>query len=481
MNILKNKIYVYMSTRYLTYGLQFVLSMVIAGKLGPHFLGVYGMVNLIISYFGQVNFGIPHALNVLLIHNKNDKYISNAYILNSLSIYVILSLLIVLIYCLLLIAGCNFCAGDYNMETFMPLIVCIAVLTYVNSIFTTVSRVKNDVNLLSIVGSVPVALNILVIWFYEGVQLVYALTGVQLLSALITMLLCYKRDAFPKWDRKSIRTNYKSDLIKKGIFLFLYNSCFYFILISVRTIISSNYSVDEFGYFTFSFTIANAVMLFIDSFNTIIFPKTIDLMSSDDRVALKTSMDKMRIGYAATSHMLIYFAMIFYPIFGIILPKYQEAIPTMYMISLTVLMNTTSFGFTSLLIAKNKERTAGKISLFALLLNLLLCMFLVKIVEVAFSQVIIGTLISYMFFAFLCAYEGNKILSESGSVLFTLKTFFPIRMFIPYCLALGLSIHANAFLMWIPFAAFMFLNRKDLGFLMRVFNKLTNNPSVIDV
>ena len=47
---LKNKIVVYLITRYLTYGLQFFISMVVAVRLGTYYLGLYGIIQLILNY-----------------------------------------------------------------------------------------------------------------------------------------------------------------------------------------------------------------------------------------------------------------------------------------------------------------------------------------------------------------------------------------------------------------------------------------------
>ena len=110
----------------------------------------------------------------------------------------------------------------------------------------------------------------------------FALTLANLLACILTAVICIRKGVFPRRQSRTLQLQKQKSILQKGLYLFLYNSCFYFILISIRTIISVNYTVEEFGYFTFSFTIANAVMLLLDSFNTILFPKTIDLMSSDD-------------------------------------------------------------------------------------------------------------------------------------------------------------------------------------------------------
>ena len=96
--IFNNKIIIYITSRYAVYGLQFITSMVVAGKLGPFYMGVYGFLQMILMYLTQINFGIPHSLNVILVHNKNNEELSDNYIGNSLFIVLSLSLLVGLFY-----------------------------------------------------------------------------------------------------------------------------------------------------------------------------------------------------------------------------------------------------------------------------------------------------------------------------------------------------------------------------------------------
>lgn len=470
-----------MITRYITYGGQFLLSLVIASKLGPFYLGVYGIINLILSYFGQINFGISHSLNIFLIHNKDNKKKFNAYFLNSLSIYIWLAILILVTYLLSIILGIKIKTNDYELAAYMPLIISIAILTYIDSLFTCVARVKNDLNTLTFATSLPVLLNSIIIWFFSGQSLVLALVVSNLVSYIVIFLWCCSRGLIPHWDKNNLNNSYKKEIINKGIFLFLYNSCFYFIIISIRTIISSNYPITEFGYFTFSYTVVHAVMLLIDSFNTIIFPKTISLLSTDNTSEIRNSLSRMRVAYTSMSHCLIYIALIVYPIFTVFMPKYSDSIQSMYLISLTVLMNTTSFGYSSLIIAKNKEKIAAKISFISLVLNILGGLILVYIFKVTFSFVILSTLVTYMFFAFMCTFEGERLIDGYYNLKTTLQTFFPVRLFLPYSIAVIVAIIENPYIMWLPLLIFIILNYKDLRSLITIANKLTKNPDIIDV
>ena len=478
-SILKNKIIIYLVTRYVTYGLQFIISLIIAVRLGPYYLGVYGLVNLILSYFGQINLGIPHSLNVLLIHNKNDIEKQERYILNSAFLLFALSFLIMIavVLCTLFDFG-QFC--EYAISAYIPFIIAIAILTYFNSLVTTVIRFRNKVQFLSVIGTIPVLLSLAVVPFFRNERLVLALVCANLFSSSLILLLGIISGVFKTIRIENIRIAVQNEIIKKGFYLFFYNSCFYFILIVVRTIISSNYSIEEFGFFTFSFTIANAVMLLLDSLNIIVFPKTIDLLSHDNVGNKLTILNKLRVGYITLSHLLVYFAILLYPIFVLLFPQYSEALTSMNMVSLAILMNTNSYGYVTLLIAQNREYIAARISLIALTITIVVGLFMVKFGNVEFSYVILSMLIAYLLFSFIAAYEGNKVLG-CKSFGYTLHHFFPIRLLIPYCVALQLSLLKCSLLSFLPILIFMMLNYNDLRYLFFLASKLKDTPNIIDV
>ena len=464
----------------MTYGLQFLLSLIIAAKLGPFFLGIYGMTQLVLNYFSQINFGIPHSLNVFLVHNKNDRGIQNIYILNSLEIYTIINCAILIGF--ILSVNLNLIPiGEYDINRYLVYIIIIAALTYYNTVFTIVIRFRNQVKLLSLIGSIPVLLNACVIWFFSGEELVKILVVVQLFSCFLILFLAILFKAVPSFSFRQVDLDVQKQLIKKGIFLFLYNSCFYFILIITRTFVSSYYSVVEFGYFSFSYTIANAVLLLVDSLNTIIFPKTIDVLSSNSKEAIEGALNKLRAGYIMTAHLLIYAAMVFYPFLIMFFPKYQPALFTMCVLSLAILMNTNSFGYMTLLIAQNKEKKAALISALSLLLAFIICELFARVYSVEFALMPFTLLIAYMFFSFLAMYEGQKIISRKVSLLTTLLNYFSFRWVLPYVVSIGICVSGLYYYLVVPLSLFIMLNIKDLAYIKDLTVKMIKNPNVIDV
>lgn len=480
MPILKNKIFIYLSTRYLTYGLQFLLALIIADRLGPYYLGIYGILQLIINYFEQINFGIPHSLNILLVHNKRDKKIQDSYTLNSIAIFTYINILALVIALVLYKRG-GISWGDYKIHKYILIIVSIAVCSYYNSVLTVVIRFRNQVNILSIVGTIPVVANFAIVFFFNGNQLIYALLLSSLCSYLINLIVYKLVKAVPKLSYKDLSFKYQKNIIKKGLYLFLYNSCFYFILIGVRTLISKNYTIEEYGFFTFSYTIANAVLLLLSSLNTIIFPKVIDMMSGDDLEEKKNAIQKLRIGYITSANLLIYLAIICFPIVTKIFTKYEPALITMNLTALAILMNTNSYGHIALLIAQNKEKLTSMISCLALIVSLLTGCLLVYILHTAFSYVVLSVMVGYLLFSFLGYYYGNKELLGQASLKQTLLKFFPLRFSLPYVIAVVLSICNYEFLLFLPFVLFIILNYKNTRYLAVLIMKLIKKPDIINI
>ena len=482
-NIIKtlftNKIIIYLLSRYGTYGLQFLVSLSIAAKLGPYYLGIYGFINLIISYFGQLNFGIPHSLNVLLVHNKSDERICNNYIGNSVFIYGVLSLIVVILY--LFVQLCNYNIDDKYIinEYYFPICI-LAILTYFNALFTTVLRVRNKVNQLSIIQSINVVLNLIVVFFFYERTLIMALLLCQLISAIVCFYITQKEKVVPNLLRLDYSFKIQKKIIKKGVFLFLYNSCFYFILISIRSIISSNYSVSDFGIFNFSFSIANAVLLLLESLGTIIFPKIIELLSSKDYNKIRTTLFNLRISFISTAHLLIYFAMIFFPLVIKLLPQYSNALTSMNLIGLAILINTNSYGFSTLLIAQNKEKISAIISAISLIINVVVGLFLVNVIEVQFEYAILSVMITYLCFSAMIVYSGSKLIGVN-SLKDIILNIFPLRLLIPYVTALIISIYKLEFMIFFPLLLFILFNWNDIIAIKNMSVRLFKNPNIADV
>lgn len=72
-NMFSNKVFFYLSSRYAIFFLQFVVSLLLSVRLGPYYLGVWGVYLVIHNYYYRLNLGIPYSSQVMLLQSATDK------------------------------------------------------------------------------------------------------------------------------------------------------------------------------------------------------------------------------------------------------------------------------------------------------------------------------------------------------------------------------------------------------------------------
>ena len=477
--LFSNKIVVYLASRYGTYALQFFVSLIIAAKLGPYYMGVYGVVLLIINYFAQFHFGIANSLNILLVHNKENDNKYNSYVSNSLALVFFLGICIICAFLYYWIFGIDY-IKELKVDSYLPYVCVIAVLEHFDGVFTNILRVKNYVTQITIIQSLNVLLNTIVVFFFNDQDLIHALVASLMVSNVIKALIAVGSKILPSINTVIISKSVQYEILSKGFSLFIYNSCLMFVLITVRTIISNNYSLEQFGYFTFSFTIANAVMLLLDSLAFIIFPKLIDVLSSSDMKQINVSLGLINDLYISTAHLFIYIAIILFPVLLFFMPKYNDSLTSMNLIALTVLMSTNTFGYSTFLLAQNKEKTAAILAFSTMIINIVLCLCFVKILHVEFHFVIISTLMTYFIYSIVSMEVSERIIGENRFIDY-FKSAFPFRLFAPFILALILSILEMEQLMFTPLVLYVILNLSNLKRIIAYVKRLVYNPNMVDL
>lgn len=478
--IIKNKVLLYLTTRYLTYGLQFVIGLIIAGKLGAYYLGVYGFIQLILMYFTNINFGINHSLNVLLVHHKEDQEICKRYIANALIVIGWMAIVVAAIF-----VASNFLRissfEKYHADKYFLWICLIAVLQYLNSVFMTVVRVRNKLNLVTFMQSFNVLLNFICIFVFSGQVLIASLVACLVISNTTYIVLAFRNKIVPELTFFVNDHSMQRELVKKGFYLFIYNSCFYFIIISIRTIISKYYTVEEFGIFTFSYSLGNSLMLLSSALSFVIFPKLIDRLSSKDNNVISKTLTDIKVSYTTSCHMLVYAALPLFPLLIIFLPKYAEGITAMNLIALTVVLTTNTMGYATLLIARNKEKQLAIISAVSLIANVILALLLVKIIHVSYLYVILATTMAYALFSLMVVGTALKTTGQF-QIGRMFEGAFPAKLFIPYTCAIIISIIGYSNMVWLPIAVFIMINYNEVKTLIyKYIKKLIVKPEIIDL
>ena len=479
LSILRNKVVFYLSTRYLTYALQFLTSLVIAAKLGPFYFGVWGFILLLLQYFQQCHFGIYNSFNVLYVQYREDETRCKSYIANSILLESYLALLVIVVFCIYFICGDNY-FEKYNADKYFIWVCVIAILQYFQGLIINIFRVKNLLNYVSICQSAIVVFNFLCIFFFNGETLIRMLLAGYIFGNVLAIVLAWASGIL-RVQGSIISKVYQIEILKKGLYLFLYNTCFYFIIISIRTIISTNYKVEEFGQFTFSFSLAYAVMLLLESLTFIVFPKVIGKLSSCNNDVVFMTIHEYRTIYQTSAHGLIYFALCFFPLLISFFPKYDVALTSMNLVALTVLMDTSRSGYAELLVARNKERQLAIVTIMALILNCILSLIEVKIFNVKFSYVILASLVTYYFLAIAIVIKGRKETENSVNILSVIVDVFPMRLLIPYLCALFLAVCEIYNIIFLPLLLFLIMNYKESKYLLTLSKRILLNPKIVNL
>ena len=450
-----------------------------AGKLGPYYLGIYGMVTLVLGYLAQLHFGISNSLNVYLVHNKKDQSISNDYIANALLIISCISCLVILLYVVYLVVEWTD-NEKYHIDNYLVWIIIIAISEYYNSIFTCILRVKNKLNAISLYKTIYPALGLICVLSFSGFALIYAIVITRSISQFFLLFIAIKEKLIPhirivKFSRQFIR-----DLFSKGILLFIYNTCFLFVIISTRTIISEYYTVEEYGRFTFSYTVANAFMMLFSSLSFAIFPKMIDKLSSNDNNEIKHFLNAIYHIYIPSVHLLVYSAMLFFPLVQIVFPQYSNISVMLNLIALTIIMQTQGYGYSTLLIAKNMEKELAIISFSAMLLNIVLAMIIAKTIGLGCPYVILASLIAFLYMTWAMCAKSLTLLSEF-SWIDSIRKIISFRLLAPYIMSFVFSIMDSPFLSILPILLFLSLNHKDIVRIKEMALRIARNPDTTDI
>lgn len=476
--ILKNKLFLYLTTRYFTYFIQFVTSIIIAAKLGPYYFGIWSFFLLIINYFNITNFGISNSISILLVQQKKNKEYCQNLVKTSLALCGLLVLLTIVVAIVYSYGNFSF-AEKYAVGYYFYIICLIAAISYFNNLLMNIYRVNNSLFEVGFFQSIIPLLVFISIFLAKGNKLLIILLIAYIIGHVISLFVFLRGNKLPRNGK--VRVQEAKAIINKGLYLFVYNFCFYMILVALRTIISYYYSVEEFAYFTFAYTLVHAIMLFLDAVTFVMFPKIIDKLASGNNFETKQRIKKIRDTYVVLAHGLVYMAMIVLPLFLQLFPKYSSSSKSIYYIALTVLLYASAFGYNSLLMARNKERLLMSISIVSLSLNIILALLFVNVLHLEYYYIILSTMVAYLTYGVLCTYFGARLIGENNKFFYHLLEYFPINLMIPWWLSLALAILKYDNLHALPMLVFLVLNIKRLKGLVSTFKHLAINSSAINI
>lgn len=474
--ILKNKIFWYLGTRYATFIIQFINSIYIAVKLGAYYFGIWSFILLLVNIIQNFNLGIGNAINILLVQNKNDQLKCNQYIVNAFVLMGLVSLIPIIVICCDLLFGIPYFA-KYHLGSLIYPVAIIVILYYFNVLFINIYRVKNRLFEIAVSQSLFPILTFGLMFFAGEKSLLYLLSFGYVMAGIISLFL-FMRGRAVRWNAK-INSTLAKEIVRKGSMLFIYNASFYFIVLSTKTIVSYFYEINDFGYFSFAFSLAFAAMLLVESFVFLVFPKMIDMLKGNDNILILSKLKFFRDNYITTVHGVLYFSIAAYTILLLIIPQYSPSYKSLVMIILTLVIYSNCFGFNSYMLAQNYEKVISLFSVLTLGINIGLVLFLVLILKISFDLCIIGTMISYLLYSVcIVIFSMRKLGASSWKNI--LISFFPPSLLIPFVFSLALALTRSEYA-WISLLIFLPFNARKIISIIKILLHLCVNPSAIDV
>jgi O-antigen/teichoic acid export membrane protein len=476
--MLRNKIVNYIFSRYAVYFLQLINTLVLVKRLSPFEFGIWGFIQMILLYFLHLDFGIPSSFNALAsIHKSKSKYVSlNFNAAFTLTIFICL-LTIFLFY--LKDRYAIPIGRKYNFYAFQLYVIIIIVLANLNKLMMNLFRVYNNFRAITFYQAcIPISIFITYTLFKDNL-IIYLLKG--LIVANIIPLLIFLFSSPIK-----IKLNFSKRLLiqiqNSGIYFFIYNASFYFILLSTRSIISQFYTVEEFGQFNFAISISNIIELSVSSFGFLVFPKILNRLASyNDQMAFE-KIEFIQSNYLLVVTLISYLAIAFFPIVTFLFPSYVDSISAFNFISLTNIIYSYCFGSPMLLMARKKERKLALIAFMALVMNFVLTVCIVHFLKIHYSGVLVGMALVYLVYVVLVNWMCRRELKNFNTLKELIVKTFPLEHSIPLLLGFLLFIlNAPIAIFPIVLIVYIIFNFKSLIELKNTLTTIIKNSSAVDV
>ena len=478
-----NQTFLFLIFKYITYFVQFILVFFLAIKLDLYYFGVWSFILLILSYFQIFNLGISNSIAVLLIKHKKSEEMSNKYISNGVFLTLLLNASLIIFGMLFYFLGSTY-LEKYDIKNQLIFIIMIAIFFHLNSFFMTVFRIKNFLGQITFFQFIIPFLTLLSALFFEGKTLLYTLIFVYLLGHFISFLIFTKSNLIKITLNNIIDKNILISIIKKGIFLFLFNFTFHLLIISIRSIVSLFFSVNDFGVFSFSFQVSNSILLLFEGFIFLIFPKIVDKFIIGSNSSSIKLINDVSTCYSVAISITVYLSLLIFPFAISIYPKYNDALMGLNIASIAILFQSKLMGFNAFLISKNKEKLIFTYTFFALLLNIITGLIIVLILELSFNWIYLSLIITYFFLSICYSYSTFKILKNNYSLIEAIKYSFSYKMILPVFSAFFVftdNYQKFNFFLLIPFLLFVILNHKEIFKMFRLIVVFLKNPGILKI
>jgi O-antigen/teichoic acid export membrane protein len=456
---MKNKL-IFTFSKYVTFGLKFILALYIAKYLSPAGFAVYGFAQLVSLYISFMHFGVPLSIHAMLSTAKAEKEAEiKTYVSEGFWLMVSAGFVYCIIGSIIVIANPSL-FDKFEFYKYGVLSVVIGVNLILVQYFSNVYQVYGQYIRIALNELVSILLLFSVVFLFNDnpSTLLNTILWVSALTSVINMAFFVYRAPFKL--TLSFRTDVVRRLIKLGIPMLVATVGFYLITISVRSIASYKYSLHEIGLFTFALNISNSVMMGLNAISWT-FYSTILANTCGDVEEAHLYVQKVNRIFNFALCVTIFVGIVFFPILFYFLPEYKEFYNGIAILLLSQIFMSASFGYNSLLVAQGKQNSMALISFvtlaFAAILSILVCA-----LELPFVYQTMVILLSMFFYSAQQCYAGAKVCKKNFfGVLF--GEVFNYKILIPVVVWLVVILSGLNFLLGIAATLLFFiLSYKDI-------------------
>lgn len=459
--LLANKILLFTANRYFCYFLQFLRGMLVAKFLGPYFFGIWGFVNLVLSYLSYTSLGLQFAINVeLSTKDKNSHQEAAVVIGNSLLLTLCVCVVLICMVAVIKIGGVEL-FPSYSFSQYALFAALIASLNHVNQVFANIYRAYGYLFRIALSELILSVSTFLCVFVFSGVELIEGLMFAMIGSGLISIMIYMIKTPIPM--RLCIDIKVAKQLLSRGLSLLIYNVSFYLILVTAWTIISIFYSVEEMGYFALANSITAATLLGLGSITWVLFPKFLWKLKTDISLQeARATINKITKVYSPIVYLIVFGAIMLSPLLFLYLTKYGPLAPALNYLLLSQAVLSSCIGYNSIAISRNRQNAVAKISLMAVAIVAVIGT-IVALLKLDFTFIALTVFIAICFYSVLQTRVGKILVEEDAGLLASFKQILPFNFVIPILIIVaGNLLGYYEVTGFIGFAAFLILNYKNI-------------------
>lgn len=455
--------FIYTTSRYIEKGIGFIKGIIVAKYLGPGSLGVWGVIGLIRMYIKYLNLGIIYSMNKEISINRDNLNDNLKIQNNSFTFILIVSLLILILSIIIKIFNINI--SLFNEYKFIAnnilLIGIIGALDQIRLYFQNYFRAYENFLDLAISNILFSLINLIVIVVLINEYKLYSLLFGLILSYIITNLYLF------------IRKNENFDLVldleviipllKTGFSLMLYTLGVFAFNSIDRIMITNFLSKSDMGYYTLAFQIISAVIMSVQTFNYIVYPKILNkignMKKNKDMILLTDKYSKYVTTLAA---ILIFIAYILInPFIKTLLVDYIKSIFIIKVILIGQFFVLSSSIVNNMLIAKNKQNSLVKLLIFMILISIILNFIMLKM-GLGLNGIAIATAISYFLYGLFQLFIGFKFLNIQNKKIFMKVTNYYYKFLLLLIVMIIYSFFDNIAILTFSIISLIIIYYKDL-------------------